>query len=114
MFSRVKGKNWLRGGAIAFVLSCPVAHAVTAVAVADASQLTYVTDPSGKVYLRNVNTYAQGQALGCCYNYYIDTTTVEGKLLFSIFLASAARNSTFNFYIPDYPATGSITFGGSF
>jgi hypothetical protein len=88
-----------------------VTRAATFVGVSDAGQLYYQTDPTGKVYFRNVNTFST-QALGCCYNYYIDTTTAEGKALFAIFLLDVGRAAPIIFLIPDNMAPGAVSFGG--
>lgn len=95
------------------LLACGAAQALTEVTVPDASQLSYQTDPSGRVFLRNLNTYSS-QALGCCYNYYIDTTTAEGRVLFSILLLDIARSAPLSLFIPDAMAAGPVSFGGSY
>jgi hypothetical protein len=69
------------------------------VAVPDASQLTYQTSIEGKIYLRNLNSF-DPQALGCCYNYFIDTTMPEGKNIFAILLSAIARASRITFALP--------------
>ena len=91
--------------------TCEVTQAATFVSVSDASQLYYQTDPTGKVYFRNVNTFS-ALALGCCYNYYIDTTTAEGKALFAIFLFDVGRAAPIIFLIPDNMAPGAVSYGG--
>lgn len=50
------------------------------ITVNDMSLLKWQMSPSGKVYLRNLNEF-NNQALACCYNYHIDTTTEAGKSL---------------------------------
>ncbi len=76
-----------------------------------ARSFTRQTQPDGHVYLRNVSSF-DFHALGCCYNYYIDLNTVEGKGIFSALLAAAARGSVFWFAVPDGYAAGSVSGGG--
>jgi hypothetical protein len=84
-----------------------------AIQVPDASQLLVQTSSDGKIYLRNINSF-DPQALGCCYNYYIDTTTAEGKNIFVIWLSSVARASRIIFFLPDNYAAGAVTFAGNY
>jgi hypothetical protein len=56
------------------------------VTVADVTQLKWQSDPTGRIYIRNLNQW-DSTFLGCCYNYYIDTTTADGKLKWSAILA---------------------------
>jgi hypothetical protein len=94
-----------------FTIAPTLAQAAVWIQVPDASQLQYQTQPDGKVYLRNVTSF-DPNATCCNYIYYIDTTTVEGKLLFTIMLTAAARGSKFWFAVPTGYAPGAVTQGG--
>lgn len=67
------------------------ANATVWVWVPDLSLLKYQTSPDGRVYVRNLDEF-NGSALGCCYNYYIDTNTPEGKNIFALITAKSAQN----------------------
>jgi hypothetical protein len=87
-----------------------IAHAFSWVEVSDASQLQYQTwgdGNSARVYLRNVNHF-DSNAMGCCYNYYIDLATPDGRAIFAIFLSAAARNVPIRFAVPDGYAAGPV------
>jgi hypothetical protein len=92
----------------ASVLAAP-AWAVTNVFVPDASQLSYSTEPSGKVWIRNLNTFNSG-VLGCCWNYSIDPTTPEGKNIWVVLLVAMSQAQSINLGVPDGQAPGAITF----
>jgi hypothetical protein len=88
------------------------ANALVWIQVNDASQIKYQTwgDPgtgAGRIYIRNMSQF-DSSALGCCYNYYIDLTTPDGKAIFPIFLSAVARGSSLRFAIPDGYAAGPI------
>lgn len=86
------------------------ASAEVYVSVPDASLVKYQVQVSG-VALRNLNDF-NASALGCCYNYWIDTTTQVGKDVFAAFLAAAAQGKPFIFGIPNGYASGVVTQGG--
>lgn len=54
------------------------------VLVPNASQLQW-TETGGKVYLRNLNQF-DSTFLPCCWNFYFDITTDEGKMQWSFLL----------------------------
>ena len=54
--------------------------------VPDASQLKYTIGTDSKVYLRNLNQF-DGAVLGCCYNYWIDLSTISGPAIWATLLA---------------------------
>jgi len=85
------------------------AWAVTYVFVPDASQLSYSTEPSGKVWLRNLNTF-NSSVLGCCWNYSIDPTTPEGKNIWVLILMAMAQSQSINLGVPDNQAPGAVTY----
>jgi hypothetical protein len=81
------------------------------VTVPDASLVKYQVQASG-VALRNLNDFSPS-ALGCCYNYVIDTTTQIGKDIFAAMLVAAAQGKPFIFGIPNgYYTAGPVTQGG--
>lgn len=81
------------------------------VAVSDASLLSFQLDATGRVYLRNIN-YFDSNALPCCYNYWIDTTTQEGKNTYALILSYSALQRGFRFDISDYTTAQQITWAG--
>jgi len=85
------------------------AFAIVYVQVADASQLSYSTEPSGKVWLRNLNTF-NSNALGCCWNYSIDPSTPEGKNIWVLLLMAMAQGQSINLGLPDGYAAGAVTY----
>jgi len=95
---------------IAIALISP-AEATVYVAVSDASQLSFQLSGDGRVYLRNVNAF-DSSALGCCYSYWIDTTTQEGKNAFAVILSYSAMQRGFRFAINDYTTAQQIAWVG--
>lgn len=79
--------------------------------VSDASQLSFQLDSTGRVYLRNINSF-DSSALPCCYNYWIDTTTQEGKNTYALILSYSAQQRGFRFDISDYTTPQQITWAG--
>ena len=88
-----------------------VAEAEVFVRVTDASELTYQTEGSA-VYLRNLNQF-DSNALGRCYNDYIDTSSQEGKNLFALLLMAMATHGALWLGVPDGYASGAVGFGGN-
>jgi len=88
-------------------------YALQFVQVPDASLVKYQLTPSGQVFFRNLNQFSP-TALGCCYNYFIDTATQNGKNAFALFLAKQAQGKGFTLMIPDPPATGIIDYVGEY
>lgn len=86
--------------------------AATFVRIPDVSLLAFQTDSAGKVWFRNVNQF-DSAALGCCYSYYIDTTTAEGKNIFALILAAAAQHSGLWFGVPNGYAAGVVSYVGN-
>lgn len=89
------------------------ANATVWVAVPDVSQLQFQTIGDGRVYLRNLNQF-DGNALGCCYNYWIDTNTVEGKNIFALILSFGAQGRGLRFGLNDYGTAGVVSGVGPF
>jgi hypothetical protein len=89
-----------------------VAHAGNIyVNVSDASQLSFLIDGTGRIYLRNINSF-DANALPCCWSYWIDTTTQEGKNTYALILAYSAMGRGFRFDISDYTTPQQITWAG--
>jgi hypothetical protein len=107
------GRAALLTGVTAFTASMPTtALATTFVHITDVSLLAFQTAPNGIVYLRNLNQFSSS-ALGCCYSYYVDSTTAEGKDIFALILSAAAQHSALWIGIPDPPAGGAVGFAGN-
>lgn len=74
------------------------AHATSAVlTIDDASQLAFESDSNGKVYLRNLNQFDSAWS-GCCFNYWLDTTTDAGKAQYSYLLSAFFNRQKITFY----------------
>lgn len=74
-----------------FVLFSPL-HAFGAPAyvyVNDMSKIDYQLVGNGWVYFRNLNSF-DTQFTGCCYAFYLDTTTEYGKSAWSVILMKMA------------------------
>jgi hypothetical protein len=111
MFSKASVQFALAGIlAAAATLSSHSATAEVYVSVPDASLIKYQLG-GNSVVLRNLNDF-NANALGCCYNYYIDTTTQDGKNIFAAMLAAAAQGKPFIFGVPNGYAAGPVTQGG--
>jgi hypothetical protein len=107
---RTHKKSWMGALALLAFAATNSAHAFSWVEVGDASQLQYQTwgdGVSARVYFRNVNHF-DSSAMGCCYNYYIDLATPDGRAIFAIFLSAAARNVGIRFAVPDGYAAGPV------
>lgn len=97
--------------AVPIFLAPRYAAAETWVWVPDLSLLKYQTYPDGKLYLRNLNEF-NSNALGCCYNYYVDTTTIQGKNIFALILTKAAQGKGLYLGVPDGFAAGGVSYVG--
>jgi hypothetical protein len=86
------------------------ANATVWVYVSDVSQLQYSTN-GNFIYFRNFNQF-NTSALGCCWNYWIDTTTTEGKNTFALMMAAAAQAKPMYFGVPDGYASGMVILNG--
>lgn len=84
------------------------AFALAYVLVPDVSQISYQTAADGKIFLRNLYQFNSG-ALPCCYNYYFDTTTPEGKNIFALFMSASAQGKGLYLGVPDGYAAGLVT-----
>lgn len=78
--------------------------------ISNMSQLKYQIY-NEKVWIRNMNEF-DSSWLGCCYAYYIDITTNEGKALWSTMLAKIAMAGKFNVGVADKTVEGSLIYSG--
>ncbi len=69
------------------------------VEVDDASKLLWQMTASGTVYFRNLNEFDSSQT-GCCYAYYLNTTTPGGKSVWSTILAKIAAHKRITLGFP--------------
>ncbi|MGD8909867.1 MAG: hypothetical protein PVI92_11030 [Chromatiales bacterium] len=71
---------------------------------------------TGKVYFRNLDEFTSGTYEnnfgGCCYSYWVDTTTDSGKSLWSVILAHIAANRPFYITKADASEEGHISHVG--
>jgi hypothetical protein len=79
---------YLAGVALFFACLPSASQAVDYVLVPNMSTLKW-QEASNRVYLRNLNDYA-ATFLGCCYSFYVDIKTDEGKAQWSAMLARMA------------------------
>ena len=79
--------------------------------IPDASQLSFLLSGDGRIYLRNINAF-DSSALPCCFSYWIDTTTQEGKNTYALILSYSAMGRGFRFDISDYTTPQAITWAG--
>jgi len=104
------GHTLLAAG-LALAVGCgSPAHADDGVSISDAGSLKWVVSGS-RVYLRNLSDYDSSWQ-GCCYNYYIDITTDEGKAMFSALLTSYAAHLPIIIYVANKATTGAVTLLG--
>jgi hypothetical protein len=85
------------------------AHATsTYIRVTDVSQLKYLMESSGIVYFRNLNTF-DNTVTGCCYAFFLDTTTAYGKSSWALIMEKMATGGGLWFYVSNTtpPTSGS-------
>jgi hypothetical protein len=111
MIRRMIGRHILSAIIASAAMIGPATAANIYVNVSDASQLSFQLTSDGRVYLRNIN-YFDSNALPCCYNYWIDTTTQEGKNTYALILSYSAMGRGFRFDIGDYTTPQQITWVG--
>jgi hypothetical protein len=71
------------------VIACGNANAESWVEIDDAGKLLWQMNENGVVYFRNLNEFDAAHA-GCCYSYFLDTTTVGGKAIWAVVLMKIA------------------------
>lgn len=68
--------------------------------VTDMSQVDYQVVSGGKVYFRNLNLFKEN-VTGCCYAFYLDTTTDFGKIAWSTILTKMTTKSDLYLYVSE-------------
>lgn len=109
--SRAARKHVLASLTAIALLTPGVANADDGVNVPNAGEVKWVFD-SGKAYLRNLEQFGGTGWLGCCYNYYIDLTTDNGRTMYSAFLTSYASRLPLSVYVANKANGGPVTFIG--
>jgi hypothetical protein len=75
----------------------------------DMSKVKYQLVGDGKVYFRNLNEFRSPlEVTGCCYAFYLDTTTDFGRSAWSLMLAKMAMAKPLNVYVTNHnpPTSG--------
>lgn len=96
---------------LAFLLFGSHALADVFVTIPNAAQLSFQSS-GADIYLRNLNTF-DSNALGCCYSYWIDTSTAEGKNIFALLLEDIALSQPITLGLPNGYASGAVTYSGN-
>lgn len=92
-----------------------VSQPVTAgsgIVISDPTGIQYAVQ-DGKVYLRNLNSY-DSTWLPCCYNYWIDLSTDNGKAQFSALLAHKLSGKKLSIWKTDPTTAGALDIVGDF
>ena len=97
--------------AVLGALTIRSAFAETWIYVPDMSQLKFQLFPGGLIYIRNLSDFSAA-ALGCCYNYWIDTTTQDGRNTWATMLSASAQHTPLYVGIPDGQAQGVVSYVG--
>ena len=79
--------------------------------VPDMSQLKYQLFPGGLIYFRNLSDFSTAALYGN-YNYWIDTTTQDGRNSWATMLSAIAQHSPLYVGIPDGQAQGIVSYVG--
>ena len=97
----------------ALLLSSFPSRAVDYLAVGNAAQLSWFYDASsGRVYFRNLDQFNAG-FLGCCYNWYIDTSTTVGRTLWASILLKMAGAQPVNLGVGAMGTAGPVLYAGN-
>jgi len=96
---------------ISILLTTLSANAEDWITVNDMSQVKWQIDPDGRVFLRNLNEF-NADALACCNNYSIDTTTPAGKALWSVVLTKMTTSQKLILGVKNIDKAGPITYAG--
>ena len=91
------------------VLLTQTAHATVFITISDVSRLSFQTWPDGRVLLRNLDTF-DSHALPCCWNYWVDTTTQEGKNIYALILFLSTTGGSMSLGLPDGYASGTVDY----
>jgi len=87
------------------------AFAETWVYVPDTSQLKYQLTPDGHIYFRNLSDFSSAALYGN-YNYWLDTTTQDGRNTWATMLSAISQHTGLYLGIPDGLAQGSVSYVG--
>ena len=85
-------------------------QAVDFVLVPNASGLKWQL-ASNRVYFRNLNDF-DGTFQGCCYSYWIDLTTDQGKAQWSVILTRMTTGGRLYFGVESKSVAGLVTYVG--
>ena len=66
----------------------------------DVGRLKYQMGSDGVVWFRNLNEF-DATVTGCCYAFYLDTTTGNGKSLWALVLMKMASNGSLYLHVSD-------------
>lgn len=104
--------NWARLAGIALALAClpSASQAVDYVLVPNMSTLKW-QEASNRVYLRNLNDY-DATFLGCCYSFWVDITTDEGKAQWSAMLTRMATGGRLYIGVTSKTTSSVVTYIG--
>lgn len=98
--------------AVVFLLFTHSSFAVDFVGVDDMSKIKWqIQSSTGKVFIRNLDEFNSG-FLGCCYNHYIETTTDEGKAVWSTILSHMMAGKPLSLGVTDKTQAGPIVYFG--
>jgi len=67
--------------------------------VPNADDLLWQMTENGTVYFRNLNQFNSAHG-GCCYSYYLNTTTEGGKALWTLLLTRMAQGKSVSLGVP--------------
>ncbi len=99
--------------ALAFALACSFnAQAFGFAYVTNMAQLSWQMAPDGKVWLRNLDQF-NGSFLGCCYNYWIDTTSPTGKAMWAAILLKIGTGQSLYLGLANPAQSGQIEYIGN-
>jgi hypothetical protein len=107
-------KATLRTLTLALLVACSLpSHATDTVVVTNAAQLSWFYDAtSGRVYFRNFDQFTPG-FLGCCFNFYIDTSTQLGRTFWAAILLKMAGAQPINLIVDSKGVAGPVYYGGN-
>jgi hypothetical protein len=78
--------------------------------ISDMSLVKYQLVSNGKVFFRNLNEFSYEAGItvtGCCYSFYLDTTTDYGKSAWSTILMKMASKQRLSLYLTETNASNS-------
>ena len=107
-------KAWATTLTLAALLSTSLpSQAVDTVVVGNAAQLSWFYDgSSGRVYFRNLDQFNPA-FLGCCFNWYIDTSTTVGRTLWASVLLKMAGAQPINMIVGAMNTAGPVLYAGN-